>query len=113
MRWGWVGPPEQAQEIWWPHVRGALWSYIVDIPRVSHASVDVRAASPDELELETVARGRLLVGDTDKVRSLAAEWTARLGASRLIVKLQGASGPWGAELRSGVEAYARTFEERQ
>jgi alkanesulfonate monooxygenase SsuD/methylene tetrahydromethanopterin reductase-like flavin-dependent oxidoreductase (luciferase family) len=113
MRWGWVGPREQVEEIWWPHVRGALWSYIVDIPRVSHASVDIRAATPDELDLETVAGERLLVGEAEEVRELAAEWVARLGASRLIIKLQGASGPWGEDLHAGVEAYARTFEERE
>ncbi len=100
MRWGWVG--ETAT--WWPHVRPALWSYLVEIPRVGgRAFGDV--ATADELDLETVAADRLLVGDVAHVRALAAEWTERLGAERIVVKLQGATGPWGEELRDAVERY--------
>jgi alkanesulfonate monooxygenase SsuD/methylene tetrahydromethanopterin reductase-like flavin-dependent oxidoreductase (luciferase family) len=104
MRWGWVG---NALEAWWPHVRPALWSYLVEIPRVGRTALGAGVAVADDLDMGTVAIDRLLVGGADEVRALAEEWTRRLGAERLVVKLQGTSGPWGAELRDTVEAYGR------
>ncbi len=102
MRWGWIGDPAT----WWPHVRPALWSYLVEIPRVQRDALGL-AASPGDLELAAVVEDRLLVGDADRVRELAERWTARLGAERLVVKLQGATGPWGEELQGAVRRYGR------
>ena len=107
MRWGFVDGAHDAAEAWWPHVRGALWSYIVDIPRLAASTVSVTARSPEELDLREVAPERLLVGDAGELRALLAEWTERLGATRVIVKFQGASGPWGDTLRTTVEQYGR------
>ena len=88
-------------------MRGALWSYIVDIPRVKQDSVSVTAASPEELDLAAVAPERLLVGDAGELRALVAEWGERLGADRVMGKLQGSSGPWGETLRDAVASYGR------
>lgn len=107
MRWGWVG--EAAD--WWAHVRPALWSYLVEIPRVGGGAF-AAAATADELDLQTVAADRLLVGDPAQVRALAAEWAERLGAERIVVKFQGATGPWGDELRTAVETYGRDVATR-
>jgi alkanesulfonate monooxygenase SsuD/methylene tetrahydromethanopterin reductase-like flavin-dependent oxidoreductase (luciferase family) len=102
MRWGWLGDTE----LWWPHVRPALWSYLVEIPRVGRESMGA-AAAPEDLVLDQVAPDRLLIGDAARIRSLVQEWTARLGAERVVVKLQGATGPWGDELRAATQTYGR------
>lgn len=105
MRWGWVGA--DAEEAWWPHVRPALWGYLVDVPRIDRgAHPALRGASaPEQLELTAVADDRLLVGDASRVAELAAEWCDRLGVDHLVVKLQGSAGPWGEPLAHAVRQY--------
>jgi alkanesulfonate monooxygenase SsuD/methylene tetrahydromethanopterin reductase-like flavin-dependent oxidoreductase (luciferase family) len=110
MRWGWVsaaGEPGQAEDVWWPHVRPALWSYLVDIPRIDRSSSPALAGvtTPDDLRLDDVADDRLLVGDGPRVTELLRDWSTRLGAEQVLVKLQGSTGPWGDELRQAVHRY--------
>jgi alkanesulfonate monooxygenase SsuD/methylene tetrahydromethanopterin reductase-like flavin-dependent oxidoreductase (luciferase family) len=106
MRWGWVDARGDSVTEWWPHVRDALWSYVVEIPRVGGADVGSTTSAAD-LDLEHVQADRLLVGDADEVRRRVDEWTHRLGASTIVVKLQGASGPWGPALLDGIGRYGR------
>ncbi|HET6865781.1 MAG TPA: LLM class flavin-dependent oxidoreductase, partial [Solirubrobacteraceae bacterium] len=97
MRWGWVG---EGLDAWWRHVREALWSYMVEIPRVRAS-----AASADALTLDAAAPERLAVGEARHVGVLLRDWARRLGAERIVIKLQGATGPWGEELRDAVRRY--------
>ncbi|WP_051248060.1 LLM class flavin-dependent oxidoreductase [Nocardioides halotolerans] len=109
MRWGWVGDDVDAD--WWPHVRQALWGYLVDVPRIDRGRHPALrgATSADELDLAAVSEDRLLVGDAATVSRLAAEWCHRLGADHLVVKLQGATGPWGDPLAAAVRRYAEVI----
>jgi alkanesulfonate monooxygenase SsuD/methylene tetrahydromethanopterin reductase-like flavin-dependent oxidoreductase (luciferase family) len=109
MRWGWVG--SDAHTTWWPHVRPALWGYLVDVPRLDrrqHAALR-GARDPADLALEAVAEDRLLVGSATEVSALAAQWCERLGADHLVVKLQGATGPWGPALDEAVRRYGEVI----
>ena len=101
-RWGWVDENGRLDD-WWPHVRIALWSYLVDIPRMAVPA----AASADDLDVAAVAPDRLLVGTPDEVVRTARDFSDRLGADRLVIKLQGASGPWGAPLEQAIRLYGR------
>lgn len=106
-RWGWIDEDGRIDE-WWPHVRVALWAYLVDIPRMAASDVTAPdAASPDDLDFASVAPDRLLVGTPDEVARTARDYTARLGADRLVAKLQGASGPWGDPLERAIRLYGR------
>lgn len=109
MRWGWAGQPDEVREVWWPHVSTALWGYLVDIPRIDSSGVDPLgvAREPGQLDLERVAEDRLLAGTPAQVAALARAWAERLGADRVVVKLQGDTGPWGDDLRAAVERYGR------
>ena len=103
-RWGWVDEDGRVDE-WWPHVRLALRAYLVDIPRTGAPGA---AASADDLDIGSVAPDRLLVGTPAEVARTARDFADRLGADRIVVKLQGASGPWGAPLERAVRLYGRS-----
>lgn len=103
-RWGWIDEDGRADE-WWPHVRIALWSYLVDIPRMAAPAAATSAA---DLDIAAVAPDRLLVGTPGEVAGTARDFADRLGADRLVVKLQGASGPWGAPLERAIRLYGRS-----
>lgn len=96
-RWGWVAEDGRTDE-WWPHVRTALRSYIVDIPRLG-------ATPATELSLADMAPDRLVIGTPDVVRATAHDFAERLGADQIVIKLQGAGGPWGAPLDRAVRLY--------
>ena len=104
-RWGWVAEDGRTDE-WWPHVRTALWSYLVDIPRLG-ATPAVRAGATEaaDLSLADVAPDRLLVGTPETVRTTAHDFAQRLGAEQIVIKLQGASGPWGTPLDRAIRLY--------
>ncbi|WP_165958728.1 LLM class flavin-dependent oxidoreductase [Actinomadura sp. KC345] len=103
-RWGWVDEDGRVDK-WWPHVRLALWAYLVEIPRMAAPEA---ATSADDLDLASVAPDRLLVGTPGEVARTARDFAERLGADRLVVKLQGASGPWGASLEQAIRLYGRS-----
>jgi alkanesulfonate monooxygenase SsuD/methylene tetrahydromethanopterin reductase-like flavin-dependent oxidoreductase (luciferase family) len=96
-RWGWVDEDGRTDE-WWPYVREALRSYLVDIPRIA-------AAETGDLTLDAVAPDRLLTGTPATVRAAAHDFAERLGADQIVVKLQGAGGPWGAPLERAIRLY--------
>jgi hypothetical protein len=99
-RWGWVDA-DGATDVWWPHVRAALWQYLVEIPRFATIS----AAGAHALDLTAVAEDRLLVGDPAAVAATVRSFARRLGAEQVVVKLQGSTGPWGEPLAAAVALY--------
>jgi alkanesulfonate monooxygenase SsuD/methylene tetrahydromethanopterin reductase-like flavin-dependent oxidoreductase (luciferase family) len=102
MRWGWIEQtPGDAMTDWWPHVAPALRTYLVDIPRFEVAG------GPATLELGTVAEGRLLVGDAASLIDTIVTWRDVLGFDRLVIKLQGETGPWGTTLADAIERFGR------
>lgn len=105
MRWGWIhGASDGPARSWWPHVRPTMWTYVRDIPRF-RTDIDADVASlqdEGDLELSALAQERFLVGDGNQIPGLLRDWTERLGCDRVILKLQGATGPWGDELRDAI-----------
>lgn len=109
IRYGWLGSPAALEAEWWPHLRETVWTYLKQVPRI-RADVDPRIAacsSIDELQFGWVEPERFLVGTAEEVRAKAASWAERLGADHVVVKLQGATGPWGAELERMVDEWGR------
>ena len=100
IRYGWLGDRDDLATNWWPHIRETFWTYLKHYPRL-RADIDPRIAACneiDELEYEWIEPDRLLAGTADEVRSKSEAWAEQLGASHVIVKLQGATGPWGDDL---------------
>ena len=52
-----------------------------------------------------MAPDRLLVGTPEAVRTTAHDFAQRLGAEQIVIKLQGASGPWGTPLNRAIRLY--------
>jgi alkanesulfonate monooxygenase SsuD/methylene tetrahydromethanopterin reductase-like flavin-dependent oxidoreductase (luciferase family) len=102
MRWGWIEhEPGDAARNWWPHVGPALRTYLTDIPRF-----EVRGGA-SQLDFRALADDRLLVGDGSTLVDTISRWRDVIGFDRLVVKLQGETGPWGVTLADAIRRFGR------
>jgi alkanesulfonate monooxygenase SsuD/methylene tetrahydromethanopterin reductase-like flavin-dependent oxidoreductase (luciferase family) len=102
MRWCWIErEPGDAARDWWPHVEPALRTYLTDIPRF-----DVPGGA-SRLDFGALTGERLLVGDAATLVDTVRRWRDTLGFDRLVIKLQGESGPWGATVADAIERFGR------
>lgn len=108
LRYGWISDdPQEARELWWPFQRETFWNYLTVIPRFNTEGSDALkegVAGPHDLRMGDFTDDRLLVGDSTQAAAMLSDWQRRLGAESIIVRLQGAAGPWGDPLERSLRS---------